>query len=133
MLDLLKDALPALQADASTYSDGVRIWIRIMALSFFGGVIFTPVTRRAWWIVLMALLTLLSLIFGKVYFPEISRTDFGAVTHIILWPIALALLWRPGTIVRPRPKLLARLFPIWRLWVSGLIAVSLVLDAVSLF
>ncbi|MBT5625948.1 MAG: hypothetical protein HOJ76_10170 [Proteobacteria bacterium] len=80
MFELFKDAFPALQSDAAAYSDGVRIWMRIMGLSFLSGIIFIGISRRSLWIVAMALLTMLSLVFGKVFFPEISRSTFGAVT-----------------------------------------------------
>ena len=107
MFELFKDAFPALQSDAAAYSDGVRIWMRIMGLSFLSGIIFIGISRRSLWIVAMALLTMLSLVFGKVFFPEISRSTFGAVTHIVLWPVTLYLLWRPGAVVNRAGSILA--------------------------
>lgn len=132
MFELFKEAFPALQSEAATYSDGVRIWMRVMGLSFLSGLIFVGISRRALWIVAMALVTLASLILAKVFMPDIPRGTVGAITHLATWPIALGGLWWSGARVNHTPAILARVYPFWKIWVSFLIGFSLVMDARSL-
>ena len=129
MFDFIKEALPALQTDTAEYSTGVQIWIRVMAASFFGGIIFVGVSRRSLWIVGMALVTLSSLIVGKLLLPAFSRGDIGTVVHLVVWPVAVLLLWWPrAKSSAVHPSVMVRLFGYWKYWVTFLIAVSLMLD-----
>ena len=50
MLDLIREAMAANQADAATYSQGVRIWMAVMSIAFLSSVIFAPWKAGARWI-----------------------------------------------------------------------------------
>jgi hypothetical protein len=107
--------------------------MRVMALSFLGGLLFVRWWRDAWWIVLMMVATLLLLIVGKIVAPDLSRSVIGSVVHLLLWPLALAAVWSRGARSRrssgPVQGFGLRAFQLWLIWVSALIAVSLLLDA----
>jgi hypothetical protein len=117
----LHDAMNALQAEAASYSHGVRIWMRIMAASYFAGIFFAPWRREA------------LLVVGKVLDPTLTRSVLGSVIHLILWPLTLFLLWSPEARNRRRTNyphgLWYYAFRAWLIWVTSLIMISLVLDA----
>lgn len=129
----LHDAMNALQAEAASYSHGVRIWMRIMAASYFAGIFFAPWRREALWVVLMATFTFALLVVGKVLDPTLTRSVLGSVIHLILWPLTLFLLWSPEARNRRRTNyphgLWYYTFRAWLIWVTSLIMISLVLDA----
>lgn len=132
MIITLYDAMNALQAEAGTYSDGVRVWMRIMGLSFFAGILFVPWRRDALWVVLMAVATFVLLVVGKSLDPALSRSLLGSVIHLILWPLTLWMLWSPGARNRRRANgrqgYWDHTFLGWLIWVTALIFVSLVFD-----
>ena len=66
----LYDAMTALQAEAAGYPAGVRVWMKLMAISFFSGLLFAPWRREALWVVLMAIATMVLLVVGKVIDPS---------------------------------------------------------------
>jgi hypothetical protein len=123
----------ALQAEAGSYSEGVRIWMRIMALSFFAGILFVPWRREALWVVLMAVATFVLLVVGKILDPALSRSLLGSVIHLVIWPVALWMLWSPAA--RGRRGALTQqsswryVYQGWLIWVTFIILISLVLDA----
>ena len=123
----------ALQAEAGSYSDGVRIWMRIMAVSFFAGVLFAPWRREALWVVLMAVATFALLVIGKSLDPALSRSLLGSVVHLILWPAILWMIWSPGARGRredhSQQSYWRHVFMGWLIWVTVLVLISLVLDA----
>lgn len=121
MLEQFTDAFAILRAEAATYPMPVQIWMKVMFLSFFSGLIFAIWDRRALWIVAMAAATALGLILAKAQYPQVSREQAGVVIHLVVWPAALFALWRPRA-AGPLP------FKLWRYWVTGLIAISLLLD-----
>jgi hypothetical protein len=127
------DAFQALQQEAASYPDGVRIWMRVMGLSFFAGIFFAPWRREALWVVLMAASTLVLLVVGKSLDPSLSRSLSGSVIHLVLWPLALWLLWSPAARAhreaRPQQGFWHHVFLWWLVWVTALIFISLVLDA----
>lgn len=132
----LYDAMNALQAEADGYSEGVRIWMRIMAVSFFAGILFAPWRREALWVVLMAVATLALLVAGKSIDPALSRSLLGSIIHLIVWPLALWMLWSPAARdrrLRNRPQSYwHHVFLGWLIWVTALILISLALDAMYL-
>jgi len=132
-MSALFDAMNALQAEADTYSQGVRIWMRIMAASYFAGIFFVPRRREALWVVLMAVFTFVFLVMGKMLDPTLTRSFLGSVVHLILWPLTLLLLWSPAARIQRRAEdsqgLWRYVFPAWLIWVTALIVISLVLDA----
>lgn len=129
----LHDAVNALQAETGNYSEGVRIWMRIMAVSYFSGIVFVPWRREAAWVVLMAVFTFVFLVIGKMLDPSLTRSFLGSVIHLILWPLTLLLLWSPGARNRRRDRLSHEfwrsVYSCWLVWVTALILISLVLDA----
>jgi hypothetical protein len=129
----LYEALHALQAEAAGYSGGVRLWMRIMAVSFFAGIFFVPWRREAMWVVLMAVATLALLIVGKSLNPDLSRSLLGSVIHLVLWPLVLWVLWSPGARDQRRARGSQSRWHYaylgWLIWVTVLIVTSLVLDA----
>jgi predicted lysophospholipase L1 biosynthesis ABC-type transport system permease subunit len=119
--ELITEAITALRTEASAYPLPVQVWMKVMAASFFSGLILSWWDRRALWIVAMAAMTLGLLIAAKVIFPDLPRATSGAVIHLVLWPLGLVALWRSGRVER-------RVFVIWRYWISALVSVSLILD-----
>jgi predicted PurR-regulated permease PerM len=107
--------------------------MRVMAVSFFAGLLFAPWRREGLWVFLMALATLLLLILCKLVDPSLTRSLAGSVIHLVLWPIILWLLWYPGARERRRSQPSSGVWPTlfqgWLAWVTLLIAISLVLDA----
>ena len=122
-----------LQTEAGSYSDGVRAWMRVMAVSFFAGILFVPWRREALWVVLMAVATFALLVVSKSLNPDLSRSLLGSVIHLILWPLVLCVLWSPGARNRRRANggqsYWEYAFLGWLIWVTALILVSLVFDA----
>ena len=131
-MDGLREAIEVLQAEASAYPDAVRIWMRVMAVSFFVGIVFTPWKRGARWVVSVMVVTAIGLIVGKALLPGLSREEIGAPLHLALWPILLFILWRPLA-RRDRRETVKKTFDWvyrgWLVWVSMLISASLVLDS----
>jgi len=121
MPDLITDAIATLRLEASGYTLAVQVWMKIMAASFFSGLIIAWWDRRALWIGAMAALTVLLLILAKIIYPDVTRATAGAVIHLVLWPLCVLGVWRSGPVRYS-------VFRWWRIWVSVIIAVSLVLD-----
>jgi hypothetical protein len=130
-MDGMREAIEILQSEASAYPYAVRIWMRVMAVSFFVGIVFTPWKRGARWVVSVMVVTAIGLIVGKALIPGLSREEIGTALHLSLWPIVLFVLWRPFA-RRERRETVKKSFDWvyqgWLVWVSVLIAVSLVLD-----
>ena len=132
MMDALREAMTALSSEASEYSDGVRVWMKIMMVSFFSGLAFTPWRREARWIVGIMAVTALCLIIFKALLPDVPRAMIGSVVHLVLWPVALVIAWAPGARANRKTSdsesVWGRLFLSWLLWVSLLIGLSLLMD-----
>lgn len=129
-MEHIADIYAALKADASGLSLGVQIWMKSIALSMLLGLVVAFVDRRALWIVLAMGLTILSLFVVKGLWPDIPRGQIGTWAHLVFWPIGLVGLWRGGRrdAVRGWGERIARG---WAYWVSGLMTISLVLDAMN--
>ena len=132
MMDALREAMTALSSEAAEYSDGVRVWMKIMMVSFFSGLAFTPWRREARWIVGIMAVTALCLIIFKALLPDVPRAVIGSVVHLVLWPVALVIAWAPGARANRKTSdsesVWGRLFLSWLLWVSLLIGLSLLMD-----
>ena len=104
-----------------------------MAVSFFAGIVFVPWRREALWVVLMAVATIVLLVVGKSLDPALSRSLLGSVVHLVIWPVALWMLWSPGAPGRRRAHTQQshwrQVYHAWLIWVTALILISLVLDA----
>ena len=121
MTDMISDAIAALRLETSTYPALVLIWMKIMAGSFFSGLIIAFWDRRALWIAAMAASTAALLVLVKIAYPDVSRSTAGAIIHLGLWPLCALAVWRPMVADHA-------VFILWRYWISVLVAVSLVLD-----
>tara|TARA_R110000765_G_scaffold107619_1_gene198404 strand:+ start:150 stop:584 length:435 start_codon:yes stop_codon:yes gene_type:complete len=131
MLEVVKGAMAALQEDAAAYSPGVLIWMKVMAAVLFSAVLFAPTKTGARWILVAALGTAFGLILFKVLFPDASRTAIGTIVHLTLWPIVLAMVWKPDSRRQRRhvpQSVFHRTYTVWLITASAIMAVSILLD-----
>lgn len=132
MLDLIREAMAANQAEAATYSQGVRIWMAVMSIAFLSSVIFAPWKAGARWILAATLVNILGLILIKACFPAFSRTMIGTSVHLIFWTPVLWMIWKPSAATRRISDFEGHSGLIYRVWLlaaSAIMATSLVLDA----
>ena len=94
MLDLVKEAITALQSETSSYPQNVQIWMKLMGVSFLASIVFVYSRVGARWILAALLLNLLGLVIGKMLYPDVSRTVIGSYIHVIFWPAILWAVWR---------------------------------------
>ena len=130
MQDIIREAITALQSEAAGYSPGVRLWMRIMALSFLSGIVFFFHKAPARGIVLATLLTILGLIISKALFPDVSRSLSGSLIHMALWIPLLLWIWQSKARSQwgADTGIFNRIYFIWLCWVSVLMALSLIMD-----
>ena len=126
------DAINALREEAQHYSEFTLLWMRIMAISFFAGIIFAPWKISARFVVAIPVVTIVGLIIAKIVFPDVSRSTSGAVLHVIFWPLIYYGIWnfskrKSGSIRLPN-TLAKKAYPIWFVWVTFLVVASLILD-----
>ncbi|MBO6688816.1 MAG: hypothetical protein JJ931_09925 [Henriciella sp.] len=132
MLELIREAIAANQAEASTYSQAVRVWMRVMSVAFLASVVFAPWKAGARWILIAMLINIAGLVFVKVAMPELTRTTIGTTVHLLFWTLALFMIWRPGARETRRDDFsgaTGRLYQVWLVLASLIMATSLVLDA----
>jgi hypothetical protein len=89
MLELARKAAIALQSEADTYPQGVQIWMKVMAASFFAGIFLAYSKVDIRWVFAALLLNILRLVIGKIVFPEGRRTAIGNYERILVWPSIL--------------------------------------------
>ena len=136
MLGLITEAVTALQAETSSYSGNVQIWMKVMGASFVASIVFVYSKTGARWILAALILNILGLVIGKIIFPEYSRTVIGTYVHILFWP---ALLWAAGRSIVPLilsqkvNALFDWIYIVWLSWACLLLCISLVFDFRSLF
>jgi hypothetical protein len=131
MLELARKAAIALQSEADTYPQGVQIWMKVMAASFFAGIFFAYSKVGARWIFAALLLNILGLVIGKIVFPEESRTAIGTYVHILFWPPILWATWRSAKKLSFSPQannIFDWVYIGWLAWASMLIIVALAFD-----
>ena len=131
MLEIVSEAMQALQAETTTYPQGVQIWMKVMGLSFLASILFVYAKTSARWILAALVLNLLGLLVGKVLFPEASRTEIGTFVHLAFWLPILYWIWRPGQRLSFSQDVTTAYdwaYAIWLCWASGLMAISLLLD-----
>lgn len=131
MLDLIREAVTALQQETTTYPQGVQIWMKLMAGSFFTSILFVYSRIGARWILAALLLNILGLIIGKITFPDESRTVIGTYVHIIFWPAILLAVWRSVknlSFSREINSLVDWAYILWLAWATLLMSISLVFD-----
>ena len=128
MFESVFEAITALRNEAAAYPDWVRVWMKIMSISFFAALVFGFFKRKALWIFAMMALTALGLIVSKIGWPTVPRSQAGAWIHLILWPTALWGLWHGQNSENGILTKIDWVYTGWKFWVTGLIAISLVLD-----
>jgi len=136
MLDLIKEAVAALQAETLTYPQGVQIWMKVMAASFLASLLFVYSRIGSRWILTALLVNILGLLIGKMAFPEESRTVIGTYVHILFWPPILWILWRstkPLSFSRETNNFIDWAYISWLAWASLLMFISLIFDFRTLF
>jgi hypothetical protein len=131
MLDLVREAVTALQEETSTYPQNVQIWMKLMGLSFLASIVFVYSKVGARWVLAALLLNVLGLVIGKMVFPDESRTVIGTYVHILFWP---AILWavvrsfKQLSLSRETNSLFDRVYIAWLAWASIVMSISLVFD-----
>ena len=131
MLEVVKGAMAALQEEAAAYSPGVVIWMKVMAAVLFSGALFAPVKAGARWILVAALGTAFGLVLFKALLPDASRTAIGTTIHLVLWPVVLAMVWKPGSRRQRREvpqSAFHRTYTAWLVAACAIMAVSILLD-----
>jgi hypothetical protein len=131
MLDLIKEAVTALQGETATYPQGVQIWMRLMGASFLASLVFVYSKAGSRWILAALLLNILGLVIGKIIFPDASRTVIGTYVHILFWPAILWAVWRSVKNLSfswKNNSLFHFAYIIWLAWASLLLLISLAFD-----
>ncbi len=135
MLDIIRETMTALRLESAGYSDGVQIWMRVMAIAFFSAIVFVIWKRGARWILAAILVNIAGLIIFKTLYPELTRTAIGTSIHLAFWPIALWAIWNAGARNARRDEpasLFNTVYTVWLIAVSAVMATSIILDARTL-
>ena len=132
MFEAILEAITQLQLEASSYPSGVQIWMKVMAVSFLGSLLFVYSKKGARWILAAFVINVVGLIVVKTIFNDLTRTEIGTYIHLIFWTPVLLLVWKS----KSRPTLskgtssIANLsYLVWISWASLLMLISIVLDA----
>ncbi len=132
MFEPILEAITQLQLEASSYPSGVQIWMKVMAVSFLGSLLFVYSKKGARWILAAFVINVVGLIVVKTIFNDLTRTEIGTYIHLIFWTPVLFLVWKS----KSRPTLskgtssIANLsYLVWIPWASLLMLISIVLDA----
>jgi hypothetical protein len=131
MLELLQEAVTALQNETATYPQSVQVWMKLMGGSFLASIIFFYSKPTARWILAALVLNILGLVIGKVAFPDASRTVIGTYVHVLFWTPILWAVWRSArklSLSQKDNKVFDWIFIVWLGWASFLMLISLVFD-----
>ncbi|MFT5693935.1 MAG: hypothetical protein ACI92E_003278 [Oceanicoccus sp.] len=131
MLDVVGEAVMALQEETTTYSQNVQLWMRLMGASFLISIFFVRSKIAARWILAAFLSNVLGLVIGKMTFPDESRTVIGTYVHILFWPAILWVVWLSSASLSFSREANSRfdwIFIVWLGWASLLMFISLVFD-----
>lgn len=134
MIDLIRETMTANQAEAAHYPQAVQIWMRVMAVAFLSSAVFAPWKQGARWILAGMVINIAGLIIVKMINPDLSRYVIGTTVHLIFWTLALYLVWRPQARARRQADFqggFGRVYQVWLVAASVIMAASLVLDARS--
>ena len=135
MLDLVTNAVTALQAETASYPQAVQIWMKVMGLSFLVSLVFVRSKTGARWIFAALILNIMGLVIGKIAFPDASRTAIGTYVHLLFWPAILWAVWssaRQLSFSRQQNRTFDWIYIVWLGWASLLMSISLVFDVRSL-
>jgi hypothetical protein len=131
MLDLVTEAVTALQAETSSYPQNVQIWMKLMGVSFLASIVFVYSRVGARWILAALLLNLLGLVIGKILYPDVSRTVIGTYVHVMFWPAILWAVWRSvmrHSFPEDGKSYFDWAYIVWLGWACLLMSISLVFD-----
>jgi hypothetical protein len=131
MLDLITNAVTALQAETASYPHAVQVWMKVMGFSFLASLVFVHSKNGARWIFAALVLNIVGLVIGKVAFPDESRTVIGTVVHLLFWPAILWAVWRSArqlSFSRHQNSTFDWIYIVWLGWASLLMSISLVFD-----
>ncbi|MFT7528076.1 MAG: hypothetical protein ACI9LY_003236 [Arenicella sp.] len=132
MLEPIFEAVTQLQIEASSYSSGIQIWMKVMAFSFLGSLIFVYSKKGARWILAAFLINVVGLIVVKIGFNDLTRTEIGTYIHLIFWTPILFLVWKSQsrpTLSKGASSIANLSYLVWICWASLLMLISIVLDA----
>ena len=135
MLDLVTNAVAALQAETTAYSEPVQIWMKVMGASFLTSLVFVRSRAGARWIFAALILNIMGLVIGKIAFPEESRTVIGTYVHLLFWPAILWGVWgsaRQLSFSRLQNRIFDWIYIVWLGWASLLMSISLIFDVRAL-
>lgn len=124
-------AFNQLQLEASTYPQGVQVWMKLMAVSFLAGVFFAYWRKGARWVLAAFAINIVGLIGVKMMLPDLTRSAIGTYIHLIFWPPILWQVWSPAnrqTFRRPISVIASSSYFAWVSWVSLIMLISIVLD-----
>ena len=131
MLDLVTNAVAALQAETSSYPQAVQVWMKVMGASFLASLVFIRSKTGARWIFAALILNIMGLVIGKMAFPDASRTAIGTYVHLLFWPAILWAVWacsRQLSLSRQQNRAFDWIYIVWLGWASLLMSISLVFD-----
>ena len=131
MLEVITEAVTALQSETASYPENVQLWMKLMGLSFLASLLFVYSKLGARWILAAFLLNILGLVIGKIAFPDASRTLIGTCVHLLFWPPILWAVWRSASrpsFSRDVNGFLDWVYIIWLSWASLLMTISLFFD-----
>ena len=136
MLDMITNAVTALQAETASYPQAVQVWMKVMGVSFLASVVFIRSRVGARWIFAALALNIMGLVVGKIAFPDASRTVIGTYVHLLFWPAILWAVWRSAgqlTLSRYQNRAVDWIYLAWLGWACLLMSISLVFDARTFF
>lgn len=131
MLDIVREAVTALQNETATYPQNIQIWMKLMGVSFVASIVFVRSTVGSRWILAALLLNIFGLVLGKITFPDESRTVIGTYVHILFWPAILWAVWRSVehlSFSRQANSFFDWAYITWLAWASLLMCISLAFD-----
>ena len=131
LLDLVSNAVTALQAESALYPNHVQVWMKLMGGSFLISIIFVYSRVGARWIFTALVLNILGLVLGKIVYPDASRTVIGTFVHLVFWPAILWAVWRSTRQLlfsREAKSLFNWIYIVWLAWASSLMSISLYFD-----
>jgi hypothetical protein len=136
MIEIIADAVTALQAEVKGYPEGVQIWMKVMAVTFLTSIFFVYKHTGARWFLLAFVINIIGLIAGKILFPDATRTIIGSFVHVFFWTPILWAVWRPTSwrsLASTRNNKLNWLYLVWLCGASLVMAISLAFDFRTLF
>jgi hypothetical protein len=131
LLDLVINAVTALQEETASYPGYVQVWMKVMGMSFLFSIMFLYSRTGARWIFAALVLNILGLVLGKIAFPDESRTTIGTIVHLVFWPAILWAVWlstKRLLFSREGKSLFNRIYIVWLAWASLLMSISLFFD-----